>query len=321
MRCGSLYSCPTCAARITEQRRIELTSAFDTHPEYRPYLLTLTMRHKYGESLKRGIDDIQGAWEFMKSGRAWQAFKTRWYIVGTIRALEVTHGRNGWHPHFHILLVSEGEWERHELDQMQAELEKLWLNALKHHGRNGQDGVAAKVTNSEGVKAYIAKYGTEESWNAVSELTKSGVKHGRTNGQRTPFQILASTPHSHRDRKLWHEYHTTMKGRRQLIWSRGLRELLGVGKERPDEELAQEEPTEAPPMAVLSRTEWRVVVKARWRSLLLDAAEAGQAVLDTYLAYVRSQVVKVDLQTGQIYYPSPFMGELPPNVRIARHRS
>ncbi len=58
-----------------------------------------------------------------------------------------------------------------------------------------------------------------------------------------------------------------------MIWSCGLRDLLGVGLDVPDEKLAQDSTDETPTMAMLSREEWHYVVQRRWRALLLDAAQ------------------------------------------------
>jgi hypothetical protein len=39
--------------------------------------------------------------------RVVQGFKNKWRILGTLKALEITYGENGWHPHLHVLVVSD----------------------------------------------------------------------------------------------------------------------------------------------------------------------------------------------------------------------
>jgi len=48
---------------------------------------------------------IRNAWRRTTTGRAGKDFRKLLGIKGTIRALEVTHGQNGFHPHLHVLLL------------------------------------------------------------------------------------------------------------------------------------------------------------------------------------------------------------------------
>lgn len=40
----------------------------------------------------------------VKQGKAWTQGRDRFGWLGDVRALEVTHGDNGWHPHIHALV-------------------------------------------------------------------------------------------------------------------------------------------------------------------------------------------------------------------------
>ena len=48
--------------------------------------------------------------------------------IGHIKALEVTHGRNGWHPHYHILIFTKQELPK---DYDTAPLLELWQNSCR----------------------------------------------------------------------------------------------------------------------------------------------------------------------------------------------
>ncbi|MBW5466256.1 hypothetical protein GOY11_35350, partial [Pseudomonas aeruginosa] len=50
---------------------------------------------------------IRNAWRRTTTGRAGKDFRKLLSIKGTIRALEVTHGQNVFHPHLHVLLFLE----------------------------------------------------------------------------------------------------------------------------------------------------------------------------------------------------------------------
>lgn len=43
------------------------------------------------------------AFVYLRKGKLWDKFKQKISFEGLIRSLEVTHGKNGWHPHTHEL--------------------------------------------------------------------------------------------------------------------------------------------------------------------------------------------------------------------------
>jgi hypothetical protein len=58
MVCGMIWVCAVCAARITEERRQELTKALAV-TGFTPYLVTYTLRHKRKDTLKSLVDGMQ----------------------------------------------------------------------------------------------------------------------------------------------------------------------------------------------------------------------------------------------------------------------
>jgi len=61
---------------------------------------------------------------------------------------------------------------------------------------------------------------------------------------------------------LWHEFEKASKGRRQITWSKGLRETLGLIVEKSDEEIAAEElGSKADDLLYITKDGWRDVVK------------------------------------------------------------
>src|SRR6185503_16585697 len=107
--CGRLWVCPVCAARITEQRRKELSNAVSRWPG-KLLLVTFTFRHERRDRLTDllarlvGKGKQRGAFQWMKSGKQWQEILRDVEWVGSVRALEVTYGDNGWHVHIHELV-------------------------------------------------------------------------------------------------------------------------------------------------------------------------------------------------------------------------
>jgi hypothetical protein len=68
-------------------------------------MLTLTFPHYNFNDIAELMPALRKAMTHFSGGRRYQAFTDNFGVIGTIRALEVTHGENGWHPHFHILIL------------------------------------------------------------------------------------------------------------------------------------------------------------------------------------------------------------------------
>jgi hypothetical protein len=73
---------------------------------------------------------------------------------------------------------------------------------------------------------------------------------------------------------LWHEFQRGSKGRRQLTWSKGIRELLGLRAEKSDEDVAGEElGTKADDLVLITAAGWRVVIAGRLMVPILEIVE------------------------------------------------
>ncbi|MCF4922520.1 hypothetical protein L1Z12_18840, partial [Acinetobacter baumannii] len=136
-RCGSIWDCKVCAKKITETRRKELAFAnelwksgvvlqtfdYSEYPEnfigpIRPtweyikghtYLITLTNSHNAGHSLLSQREGQKKAMKRFFEGRKAEALMARLGKRFHITNYEVTFGKNGWHPHHHILVFSDKE--------------------------------------------------------------------------------------------------------------------------------------------------------------------------------------------------------------------
>lgn len=106
---------------------------------------------------------------------------------------------------------------------------------------------------------YLAKLGLE--------LTGQATKEGRKAGHRTPLQIAGewTDQRSPTAARLWQEWCRSMKGSRQLTWSRGLKQAAGV-VERTDDDLAEHEelgPGATELVGCIERQDWRRL-QGRW---------------------------------------------------------
>lgn len=284
--CGSVWQCPICSRNVSETRRRELNEAL---AEARSqgmgvFLMTLTFQHNRGERLKPLLAALKDARKHFTQSRAWRNLKPN--IAGTIAALEVTHGANGWHPHFHILLFTTGELTLERLMALHG-LSDQWLASLRSFGRDGNGAAFDLDLTGNAAGSYVAK------WGAAEELTLGSKKVGKG---RNPWKLLEASQNGDRAaRAAFEEYAHAFKGARQLTWTKGLKDLLRVTVLEDDQaaDTSDETSFDASPetnhdelVAFLLREDWKHARK-RGRPRLLEAAETP----DSFDAYANLQAV------------------------------
>lgn len=279
--CKSVWMCPVCAAKVSERRRVELQETISAWLALagarRTLLVTFTLSHTLGDDLARVLALLKKARTYLVSGKAAKAFKQKYAIAGMVRALEVTHSfDNGFHPHLHVLYFLA---EDVSIISFTNELKARWVAAVAAAGGSAslEHGCDVRFSDAD-VANYVAKFGRVSSWTPAHELTKAVVKRGR-GASRSPAELLAD--YLFADDKqagaLWQVYARAFKGERQLHYSHGLRALLGLGKEKTDDELAVEHDDLAVLLAALTPGAWRVVVANDARAELLNVACSGDA--------------------------------------------
>lgn len=294
--CGSVWSCPVCSSRISELRRVELNEVLAWARRQAnetgglgpvvPVMLTLTMRHARSDTLPVVLGAMKEAKRRLRQSRTWRRFKSR--IVGTVTATELTHGLNGWHPHFHELLFVRAGSEREALELLE-ELSAEWMRSLQKLGRSGGRH-AFDLRGAAAAGNYISKFG------AAEELALSGVKKGRE-GQRTPAELLAAAADGdERAGALWAVYARVFKGRKQLVWSNGFKRLVGIGEVSDEAAAEQVEDDRDALIHAFPAAAWREVLSRKVsRAGMLDAAERGgrDALLDYIDRFARSSLQPV----------------------------
>lgn len=308
-RCSSVWICPRCASLITEQRRSELNTAIYQNAAVLglfPVMVTLTFSHHAGMSLnfqyellsgrsavKGQSPAIKGARGLLLSGAAWSRIKERYGIVGWVHTFEILRSArgNGWHSHVHMILLLNIKPTDRVRRSLELALSRKWLASLRKAGNSFGATITAnehgcKVTTDNSKLAdYIAKFGklpkqsdSGTQWNAASELTKAQVKH-RKEGFNI-WELLEMVEAGDEQAAGWvREYNAVTNGRRQLNWSNGLRELLGV-KFISDDEIVADEENEleeriAKVSARLDRNAWAVVCQWKLWEDVLYASEHG----------------------------------------------
>lgn len=276
--CGSVWHCPVCAAKIAEGRAQDVEDVVTAHEKAggSVYHAVFTIPHGKFDACADLKQAVSKSWQKLQQGRAWKEIKERAGFVGSIRALEVTHGGNGWHPHIHVLFFLSGN----DAKAMRAgrafgeEVFRRWAGIVERSGFGKCSKRAFRFDRAWTAKEagkYVSKWGSAE------ELTKAHMKSAGST-QRSPWQILKDIEEyeSPDDIRLFKEYCAAFKGARQLTYSRGLRELYAE-EEAPDEDLANAEPVDAVTVARVDEQGFKIVRDRELEDTLLEAVERSGA--------------------------------------------
>lgn len=273
-RCGSIWTCPVCAANISEKRKVEVKTAIDRHLETGGgvYLLTLTVPHYETDNLKVLLSRItQASRRFFGGTRASRAAWAALGKVGHIKATEVTYGSNGWHPHFHVIIFTQ------DLLEQGTDLTPLvtsWIDCCVKAGLPAPSiAHGFNWKNAEYAAQYVNKWGIEH------EVTKSHIKSGKQ-GSMTPWDMLKYScaeelPVSEKMGKLFQEFAICFKGKRQLVWSKGLKALYDID-EKTDEELSEETEEQSETVMDIQLFLWSLIKRHRRRADFLSLVEYDQ---------------------------------------------
>lgn len=298
--CAYVWGCPVCAAKIQERRRLEISKAFDYAYDVldrkKVVMITITFPHYAREKLGDLLESQAQALHKMRSGNPWTKFKNRVGFEGLIRSLEVTHGRNGWHPHTHEAWIVD---EHANPEFIRSTVARRWLVKIQEAGIEVKNEKAflehsIDVKDFASNSDYLAKQDDSKYWGADREIVKGGSKandktlDGDKNKTYHPFQLALSD--SEKDKFKYLEYHFTMKGRRQIFWSRGLKDAVGIN-DATDEEIVAQQDDAADLLARLDEATWDMVLRGGKgaRAELLKVAELeGASGIDRYLEELAS---------------------------------
>lgn len=213
--CKSHLLCRTCAARRAAKTVARHSQAIEhvlgLRPDLVPALLTLTVKN--GPDLDERFRHLADSWRVMtkragdhKSQPAWNP-PVEWNkVAGFVRAAEVTNRGNGWHPHFHCLVLLS-DWI--DIRNLQAEWfeitgDSMIVDVRRIYSEEQSEGETREQLDPLG--------------RACLEAFKYSVKFGDLDGK----QIA----------EVWH----TLSGRR-FISSGGLLRGLKLEEEMTDADL------------------------------------------------------------------------------------
>jgi len=293
--CGLVWLCPVCAPKIQAVRAAELELAIELAEErgLMVDLVTLTLPHKRGDSLREVEAVLRKAYRSMQQSRGYRVLEAELFMFGTVASEELTWGPGtGWHPHVHLLRFRRGGGEvsrKGKLTALDLRLFELWKASVGRRGWELPTLAGFSVQDGTQAARYVQKLARPEeafTWGLADEMTRSHTKRGRSRVRYTPFDLLRQGAEGVEGpwKSLWREYAEVYKGRQQLRWSKGLRERLGVVSMGTDEEIVEGIGERYSWCRFLAPEEWQLIRKHKARGVLLQVAViAGRSGVELFL--------------------------------------
>lgn len=302
--CGRVWLCPVCNSKVMAKRSLEigLVLAWAAINDLHVIWGSLTLRHNRFSKLGRLLELERDAWRIVMNSKPWQKSNATARVdhvhgtcdrdcervydtilterdgrVGYIRAAELTLGANGWHPHFHPIILFRGTVEA--AARLAREVVTAWVAGVTRLGGEALESGAQqlRVLGVDEVTSELANYVTKSTYDASTlsleaVWSQSKIGRGRPKETQAHWVLLAAIAQGLADEAgRWEELESATFGHRMITWSRGLRAFAGLGREKEDDELAGEE------VGTLDDTV-AVITPAGWRHVR-DTPEALAAIL------------------------------------------
>lgn len=281
MVCGSVWSCPVCAAKIMERRRREVAQAMKAkHSQgLKAVLVTYTIPHYSGQCPVELLARFSEALTSLRGSRGFKRQMNESCRDGHIRTLEMTYGSNGFHPHTHELYFVRSD---DDADNLRDALTELWLNACTRlrlvPARRYADfrRHAVDVIDNAQPVDYMAKTGDGDAVSGADfEMTRHDLKSGK--GTVHPFVLLDRLAAGDREAgDLFMAYSEAVKGRAAVQFSRGLKREVHL-VDASDEELAKAEPRphESEILGLIHAMDWDKIADLGLIGDLMVASQFG----------------------------------------------
>lgn len=272
--CGRIWLCPVCNSKVMARRALEVGAALAWVQSQGLSMLwgSFTVQHDSSTSLASMLGIQRTAWRRIMLSKTWTKKNATVTVehshtsacdwscerrrdvvdaggvgrVGYLRAAELTVGRNGWHPHFHPLMVHRAD-SADDLQEYADRLRSLWAYEVRAAGGRAADNDAQhlRVVTPAEVDRHLGAYLTKATYDGtVSALevvwSQGKTRPGRDYKTRAHWALLADAVAGRDVSRQWHELESSIGQHRALVWSRGLRSMAGLGAEVEDETLAAE---------------------------------------------------------------------------------
>jgi hypothetical protein len=263
--CRNVWLCPVCNLRISAERGEMIRQS--QNKGFYMAMMTLTLQHNLTDPLDDLLSALKSAVRAMKTGDFWTRLKKEFGIKAYVTAYEITHGKNGWHPHVHMIIYFDGIPDldilfQKLIERWQHVVEKVGCYASKNHGLD------LSKTDAEQGADYVTKF----RGNLAYELT------GQYNKGKTFWELVQQ-----RKYKLVREYASATYRLKTLTWSHNAKKILGITEKIIDDQ-------DAELLAVIPNKVWNVIRSHALQGFVLELAELDQDALKIYLGQLSYDV-------------------------------
>lgn len=294
MHCGSPTACVSCSVKISLARNEVLQEIFvKALKEGKTIsMITLTVKHKgynkrtkqQGDALKTLLKAMQEA--FKEVGRDVSSKDARDAGAHWLRVLEVTAGHNGWHPHFHVAVIHDKDFD---IQGLGGDWFAVWSKYLVEAGLEAPtEEYGLHVLEGMGTKER-ASYLTKASGLGSLELTSESKKQGR-NGNRSIWEVHGDAVRGDRHSAiLWKEYEQAIKGVRTFSPARDFASRYGLSW-RPVAEVLEDDDKEGPQLSlvgVISARTWVQILRLKLLREFHGIAVQGAGAIEGWLRFKR----------------------------------
>lgn len=331
--CKNSFVCPVCSARIMKRHRTDIGVALDTLHEqgYHALMITLAIPHLAFQSCKEVQDILYKSLRYAftnkntrRPGKWCSPINKFWVecdIEYYVRVSEFTYGKNGFNPHFHMLV-----WTKQNVENLlpyQEEVEKYWIKRVKQFTKQWQmqngcydekrfnaifafedAGYSVKFSDHE---AFSSEYLT--GWGSNSELTGNVQKKASHSGHYTPYQILTMAEHNEKYWEVYRQFAVNVCRKpvhRRVEYSKGLKQIIAQAKNTEGyTEIVRKKKEVADWVIVgwLSKNAWYEICELNKSfpimANILYLAKENEHILEEYLAFYGITISKTQTFYGK----------------------
>jgi hypothetical protein len=156
------------------------------------YFMTLTMSHAVSHNLQELEEARQAGMYSVTNDYRWKSKKQSFGIAGRVTMIEATKGPSGWHPHVHMVLFVDREWDENEQNDFGDRTFERWSDGVMERGKaiyemkppSKRRGIDIEHITAERRLQDIADYAVKNQLvSAALEMTNSEGKEGRSDGE------------------------------------------------------------------------------------------------------------------------------------------
>ncbi len=171
-KCGMVWLCPVCLIKLNKHKLEWLKQTLEHHSKERRKMSfnTLTIQHKRYSRLEHTMEQLQSIYRAVYKNRKLQSLKKE-HQIEWIYTMEITYGANGWHPHFHFVVVSKADDS--SIKEYNNLFKSLYKKEIEKRGLLYKEGVTIDIkgiSNDKDISNYMTKQ------NAVYEITSNQNK-------------------------------------------------------------------------------------------------------------------------------------------------